>query len=161
MKSTILTILVLSALLVGGCSDSTQPSSGGSLQFATTKEMYSETDNLDSAVKADLGSSYRVADWTDVEEYCYHNPVDSLIAHLGWDVMGAAGSDTTKENFFVTWDSQGFTPDDPSRHYFATRFDHTVPSSWAVLDQVDSNRIVLGSWNGVRFRVLGLKNVSQ
>ncbi len=157
MKSTILAISILFALLANGCSNSTQPSSGGSLQFATTSGMYAETDNLDSAVKAELGTSYRIADWTDVEDFCYHNPVDSLIAKISWGLMGGAGSDTTRENFFVTWDSQGFTPQDPTRHYFATRFDHNVPGNWLVLDQIDSNHIVLGSWYGVQFRVLAVK----
>ncbi len=162
MKSTIIlkSVIFAAALFATGCRQVTGPTPPSDLVFATTIGMYSETANLDSAVKAELGTSYRIADWNDVKSYCAAHPIDSLYAMIAWspwDTAGGNSIDTTRQNFFVLWNGQGFWPQDPTRHYFTTRFDHNVPSTWLVQDQIDSSAIVLGSWYGVSFRVLAVK----
>ena len=160
MKSTILTLCFAFVLVASGCHNVTQPTQpNANLTFAATNGMYSETANLDSAVKAELGTNFRIADWIDVKTYCAAHPVDSLIAMIAWspwDTTGGNTIDTTRQNFYVTWNGQGFWPQDPTRHFFSTRFDHVVPSTWLVHDQIDSSEIVLGSWYNIRFRVLAV-----
>ena len=160
MKKSILPIVFLCAF--SACKTVTQPPAPATNPvFAATTGMYSETANLDSAVKAEFGPNARVADWaTDIKPYCAAHSVDSLIAMITWspwDTSGGRTIDTTRQNFFVLCNGQGFWLQDPTRHYFATRFDHNVPSTWLVHDEIDSSEIVEGSWHNVTFRVLAVK----
>jgi hypothetical protein len=159
MKKSLLTFVILYTL--SACKIVTQQQAPATNPvFTTTTGLYSETANLDSAVKAELGPNARVADWaTDIKTYCTTHPVDSLLAMIKWspwDTTGGRTIDTTRQNYFVLSNGQGFWSQDPSRHYFATQFDHNVPSTWLVHDQIDSSEIVEGSWFKIRFKVLAV-----
>lgn len=126
--------------------DQTSGSSGSTPLFRVTNAAYSETANLDQAVKNEFGNDYSVADWTDIT------------AHSG-DIQNWANSIGMDHNdyYFVTWNGQGFSG---NRHYFITRFDGTVDPGYLVHDQIGGNIITLGSWYGIQERILAIKTTN-
>jgi len=99
-------------------------------QFRVTSGSYSETANLDQAVKNEFGNDYSVADWTDIT------------AHSG-DIQNWANSIGMNHNdyYFVTRNRQGFW-NGGNRHYFVTRFDHVVDNNYLVHDQINNNHMI-------------------
>jgi hypothetical protein len=123
-----------------------QPAKPNLQQFRVTSGMYSETVNLDQAVKSEFGNDYRVADWTDIT------------AHSS-DIQNWANSIGMNHNdyYFITWNGQGFW-NSGNRHYFITRFDGQIDNNYLVHDQIGGNIITLGSWYGIQERILAIRN---
>ena len=119
---------------------------GQSELFKVTTGMYSDTVDLNQAVKNEFGNEYRVADWNDIKNYNGGN------TQYWANGIGMNHGDY----YFVTWNGQSFYGG--NRHYFITRFDGTVDSNYLVHDQLGNNLITLGSWYGIQERVLAFRN---
>ncbi len=117
--------------------------------FKVTSGTYSETADLDQAVKNEFGNDYRVADWNDI--LAYSGDIESWANGIGMK---------HGDYCFVTWKGQGFW-NGGNRHYFITRFDHVVDSGYLVHDQIENNFITLGSWYGIQERILAIKTTGN
>ena len=131
--------------------------------FRVTRRAYSVSADLDAAVRAEFGPDYVLADWSDVKTYCATHSVDSLIAMTGWPLsVASATPDDVMENakdktvdFFVNYNRKRFwINNDPTWHFFATNWQHHPPSNWKILDQIDSNFLILGAWADMKCRIL-------
>jgi hypothetical protein len=132
--------------------------------FRVTRFEYDVRANLDSAVTAEFGRNYKIANWNDLKAYCAKHTADSLIAMTKWTLMdttSAPEGDSTRLHYFINWTGKwtgkGFWNKDSTWHFFATRTDHRVPSWYLANDQIDSNHILLGSWADMKCRVLAEK----
>lgn len=132
----------------------------GDLIFRASEFEYSDNVDLDSAVAHDpaLGPGWRVADWTNLVGYSWHHPVQEIINSLHWavrDSMSGSSIDTT--TFWIRYLGRTTLPADPRRHYFVARWDHNPPSWYKIHADLDNKLLVVGSWYGWNFRVLGVK----
>lgn len=113
--------------------------------FTITKQKYSETENLDEVIRNELGGHYRLADWQDILEQKHR--IRDFMEHLGWqkgvDLLVSKGG-----NRF--WG-------DSSRHFYISRHDHNRPPSYLAHDNTDNHLISLGSWYGIKMRVLCIR----
>ena len=113
-----------------------------------------ETQSHDAACKAQLGSSVRLADWTDVVAYSNDGgSLPSLIGGLKLGVYGEAltagelaGGYRLSANGHSVWpDRQAHGQD---RHYFVARHDHRPPDYFLAHADLDNHHLSLGSWYG-------------
>ena len=115
-----------------------------SFPYAITVLSYWETDDLDAAVKSELGANATVADWDEIKAM-YSENIGEFIEAIG---LGLGD-----EDILLQRDGEEFYEAN-DRHYFMTRFDGDVPNWYLVHDQIDDYTLVLGSWYGVKDRVL-------
>ncbi|MBN2231188.1 MAG: hypothetical protein JW779_16505, partial [Candidatus Thorarchaeota archaeon] len=118
--------------------------SDSSFPYAITVLTYWETDDLDAAVKSELGANATVADWDEIKA-TYSESIGEFI-----EVIGLGVGD---EDILLQRNGEGFVEAN-NRHYFMTRFDGDVPEWYTVHDQIDDYTLVLGSSYGVKDRVL-------
>ena len=134
--------------------ESTQPPS-----FQTTRSTYSETENWNTIVSNDFGSSYQVADWSDLVEY--HDDGGDILS----TVMGL--SNLTRDpnrplndignalaQFYVTHDGDRIWSG--NRHYFAALFEQSIPGFFLAHNSIrlQGHVLALGSWYGLDLPVL-------
>jgi len=131
-------------------SGSSSGSGQSTSQFKITSGYYSETDDLNQAVKSEFGNNYRVADWNEVADDMVRT-YDGNIEHWA-DRIGMKHN----ENYFVTWDGKGFW-NGGNRHYFITRFDSVVDNNYLVHSSLFNNFITLGSWYDIKERILAIR----
>lgn len=110
-----------------------------SMVFKVTKEKYTQNDDLDKAVSKEFGSSYNVADWDDIIEYCDNNSPSEFIEKLGWE----SGDENS---LIVTAGGKRFLQFG-SQQYFVSRHDHELPSHYFSHANIDKHLIDLGAWS--------------
>ena len=131
-------------------------------KFQTTSNTYPETDDWNFIVSNEFGSSYRVADWSDLVQY--HNNGGDLIQsinNLSNLVLGEADSnvrdsypaDNPIASFYVTYRDSKNTG---TRYYFASLYKNEVRGGFAVRDSISlqSHILALGSWSSLDLPVL-------
>ena len=107
--------------------------------FAITDSAYEDDYDWDEAIQAELGDSYRVADWNDLKDY-YNGGGDILAL---FDGIGITEYDSAA---FVTRD--GDKSYSSTRYYFASRHEGQLPTTYSYLahDNIGNYLISLGSW---------------
>ena len=135
-------------------------------QFQTTSNTYSETENWNTIVSNEFGSSYRVVDWDDIVQY--HNDEGDLlqtINNLSNIVPGEADpgarnrhpADNPITSFYVTYNGSKNTG---TRYYFVSLYKNRVRSGFAVHASINLQGHVLavGSWQGLDLPVLAISS---
>jgi PKD repeat protein len=115
--------------------------------FAITANKYLPTENLVQAVKNELGNDYVIADWNDLKIYAQTHNIENWADQIGITDQNV--------NCWVLKSGQGFWNE--GRHYFIERHDHNPPAFFLVHDDIDDHFIDLGSWHGVKMRILAKK----
>ena len=115
--------------------------------FKVTVGEYSETADLDQAIKNEYGDDYRLADWNDV--LAYSNDIQSWASSIGME---------HGDSYLISRDGNRFWSG--RRHYFMTRHDHNCPGSFLVHDDIDNHFIDLGSWYNLEMHVLCIKTTT-
>jgi PKD repeat protein len=116
--------------------------------FALTSGTYKDTDELEEAVKYELGDNYTVADWNDLKEYAQTHDIEQWANQIG-----LSGNTKTA---WIKWNGAEFW-ENTSRHFFIERHDHQTPVFFLVHDDIDNNFIDLGSWYGMKVKILAKK----
>ena len=104
--------------------------------FAISESKISYGSDYDQVCKNEFGSEWRIADWSELEEY-YSNgaDLDKLVEGVGFD---------DKINAWVTrYGNQSYSS---SRDYFASYHNHNKSSSYLAHDNIDNYFLSLGSW---------------
>lgn len=114
-------------------------------KFKATSKTHSETENLEQVVKNECGDNYRIADWQDV--LAYKNNIKEFIGQIDMKVGEGEG-----KSLIVTNNRQHFW--NGRRHFFISRFDHSLPSHYKAHENIDNHYISLGSWYGLKMQVL-------
>jgi len=114
--------------------------------FKTTTQKYPETDDLEKRVREKFGSEYRLADWNDLKKY--DGGIPKLIQSLG-------GESNLKGGLLLTWNGKHFYGS--SRHYFLALHHHKKPGYFLAHDHLYNYYLSLGSWYGLRMRLLAIK----
>ena len=113
-----------------------------------------ETQSHDGACKAQLGSSVRLADWTDVVAYYDGGgSLSAFIAGLKLGVYGAAlTGDQLAGGYRLSANGNSIWPEQQAhgldRHYFLARHDHRRPDYFLAHADLDNHHLSLGSWYG-------------
>ena len=115
--------------------------------FKVTVGEYSETADLDQAIKNEYGDDYRLADWNDV--LAYSNDIQSWASSIGME---------HGDSYLISRDGNCFWSG--RRHYFMTRHDHNCPGSFLVHDDIENHFIDLGSWYNLEMHVLCIKTTT-
>lgn len=110
--------------------------------FGITDSTYDYNSDWDAICDSIFGSAYRVADWTDLENY-YSGGGDLLALYDGLGRSDYRNSVYLKRN-----GSQFYTS---TRAYLAERHEHLLPSGWLAHDHIDNYLISLGSWYGSNY----------
>ena len=131
-------------------------------KFQTTSNTYPETDDWNFIVSNEFGSSYRVADWSDLVQY--HNNGGDLIQsinNLSNLVLGEADptvrdsspADNPIASFYVTYRDSKNTG---TGYYFASLYKNEVRGGFAVRDSISlqGHILALGSWSNLDLPVL-------
>lgn len=106
--------------------------------FKVTTNRVNMSSDLNAACANEFGSSYRMADWSEIKaSYESGVSVDSIITYQGTG------------DYFSAWvsvDGNGFY--NSTRHYFASRHevDHQKPDYYLAHDNIDNHLVSLGSW---------------
>jgi hypothetical protein len=132
MKLILLSFLLSLSVLITGqeCND-----------FKHTINSYTETDNLNSKIISEFGSSYSIADWNDLKAI---SDINAWISCMGL---------TNNEAFMVTKNSSYFY-NNGNRQYFVQYFSNgSAPGSFLVHDKI-GNYLYLGSWYGLNNTIL-------
>ena len=117
--------------------------------FAITANTYFETDDLDQAVKNELGNNYKIADWNELKAYAVTHDIEKWANNIG-----LSGNTIS---LWVVKDGADFWDFDNTRHYFIERHDHNPPDFFLIHDDIDNNFIDLGSWYGMNIKILAKK----
>ena len=119
-----------------------QSSAAGVLPFALTTNTFAETDEIEDACAAALGSDWRLADWLDILEfYDAEGTLDSFITSLGGKI-----------SFMLTFEGQRWYSE--QRHYFVEVHQRNLPEGWLSHADIDDHLIDLGSWFGLDAPIL-------
>lgn len=148
VKYFLSSILVLFLLSFFNCSEKTGIEEDV-FKFKQTINKYSETDNLEQAVISELGSDYIIADWDDIVSYCQSHSPEQFISNLNWQIG-------EENSLLVVWKNQHFY-NNSARHFFISRFDHDKPTHYLAHDNIDNHHIDLGSWYGLKMKILCVK----
>ena len=113
-----------------------------------------ETQSHDGACKAQLGSSVRLADWTDV--VAYYDGGGSLPAFIAGLKLGVYGEALTAGQlaggYRLSANGNSIWPERQAhgldRHYFFARHDHDRPDYFLAHADLDNHHLSLGSWYG-------------
>ena len=113
-----------------------------------------ETQSHDGACKAELGSSVRLADWTDV--VAYYDGGGSLPAFIAGLKLGVYGEALTGDQlaggYRLSANGHSVWPERQAhgldRHYFFARHDHDRPDYFLAHADLDNHHLSLGSWYG-------------
>ena len=113
--------------------------------YALTRYTYAETENLDLAVKLEFGPSARVADW---------NEIKAQFSRRGEEFLDGIGLTNYDEGALCYRGGSKYWSG--NRHYFLARHDGKLPTAYTFLvhDTIDNHMIDLGSWYGIRKRVV-------
>lgn len=152
-------ILIIITLATSGCSsdesisgpdssDGGEPVSG--FPFVVSSENYSINDDLDQVIKDEFGDDYRLADWTDIEDWArWTGSIGEWVDELGWHDVPSTSLAISRNG--QRWYGGG-------RHYFAALHEGHVPGSFLVHDHIEDHHISLGSWTTPRRYVLGIRD---
>ncbi len=126
------------------------------LTFRVSKFEYDANGNLDSDVAHDpaLGPGWQVADWNDLVDYSIGHPIQDVIDSLHWRLCTGSRYD---DSWLVRWNGRSTFLYDTARHFFVSRWDGNVPSTWLAHAGIDHNRIALGSWPGMHYPILAVR----
>lgn len=124
-----------------------EPLAGGSTQtgsvapgtFRLTPTKHVETEDLDEAVRRELGAGYRVATWLDVS-----GQVDAALASMA-DQTAALLNGPTGPFWSGT-----------RRHFYVQRSDGKLPYAGFLAHAAAGSRFWLGSWYGISMPVLAV-----
>jgi hypothetical protein len=109
-----------------------------------TSETYSETINMQNAIRHEFGDKSSIADWSDLQAI---RNIDAWISCMGLQ---------KGETFFLT-KNNNFTFRE-NRHYFVLYSPNgKLPLGFLAHDQID-NKLFLGSWYGVKRNILAIRN---
>lgn len=113
--------------------------------YALTQLYYSETDDLDMAVRSEFGSSAQVADWDGVK---------AQFSGRASEFANGVGLIEYDENALLYRGGAAYWSG--SRHYFVALHYGQLPQNYTFLvhDSIDNHVLDLGSWYGMRMRVL-------
>jgi hypothetical protein len=132
-------------------------------EFKITKKTYSEKDDLESAVKEELGDEYRIADWNDIVQYCTSHSVAEFL-----EMVDLENGDTqdpmltyNNQHYWGGWNNKG-----SNRHYFISRFEDQQPiaqdkGTYLAHQNIDNNRLTLASWSNLKAHILCVKKVQN
>lgn len=124
-----------------GCGDNSKNITYG--KYALTNNLYSEiSDDLNASIKSEFGQNATIADWNEIKRE-YGNNIEDFVNSIGL---------TYKEDIWVTVDGNEYWSD--GRHYIMTRHNGNLPSNYLSHDDIRSNYVNLGSWYGLKLRVL-------
>ena len=116
----------------------------GTTEFKITLNKYSETEDLEQAVRNEFGNNYAIADWYDVKAVAGSSNIEEWA-----NTIGITGDN---KSMMVTVNGAHFY--NGNRHYFISRHDHVTPSGFLVHDHIDNHFIDLGSWYGINIKIL-------
>jgi len=113
--------------------------------YALTARKYSETENLDLAVKLEFGLTASVADWNEIKD---------KFSGRGREFLDGIALTKYDEGAICYKGGSGYWSG--NRHYFLARHDGKLPTTYTFLvhDTIDKHMIDLGSWYGIRKRVV-------
>jgi hypothetical protein len=113
--------------------------------YTLTQFHYSETADLDAAVRAEFGDLAEVADWNEIKQ-----------TFSGRATAFANGIGLTQYDVGVLLYRGGGLYWSGNRHYFMARHDGKLPDTYTFLvhDDIDNHVLDLGSWYGLSMRVL-------
>jgi len=116
--------------------------------FGVTELTFFDYSDREFIVNKVFGSEYREADWNDLKAY-YDNGGNllELFDGLGLTELGASVLITRDGNSM--WSA--------TRYYTASRHEHNKPSSYLAHDNIDNYLISLGSWYGMKLKILTIK----
>lgn len=114
---------------------------------AYPNDRYEDVSDWDQIVNDNFGSEYKVADWTDLENY--HANGGNLLELF--DDLGL-----TDYNQSVSVTRNGVKKYSSSRYYFASRHEGNKPGNYLAHDNINNYEISLGSWWGDR-KILAIK----
>ena len=116
-------------------------------QFKLTQNYYSEKMNLDQIVKEEFGETALVADWNQLKEFSKNNKITSFMDYIGLSKYD--------EYILIKADGKYKIPKKKKRHYFFARHNGKLPQyGFLSHDNIDNFQATLGSWFGLRSRVL-------
>lgn len=116
--------------------------------FARTVNKYRETSDWEAAVRSELGTGWRVADWNDLETFYLNG--GNLAA-----LLDALGIVNYRDGFWLT--KGGVRNFSAERFYFAERHNGVVPEGFLVHDYLGYYLLSLGSWYGLELPILAYK----
>jgi len=115
--------------------------------FAITNDVLPYNSDWNQVINEIFGSTYRVCDWNDLEEY-YNNGGDLLALFDGLGLTEYRSGASVTRNGNPSYSS--------TRSYFASRHEHNKPSNYLAHDNIDNYLISLGSWYGNR-KIIAIK----
>ncbi len=112
--------------------------------FRLTPYKYSNTEDLNAAVKSLFGENATLADWNSIKNYVGS---DLSLLQRFYQLIGLQDEQTA----LVCWNGERYWAG-TDRHYFIQRFDNGAPWDFLIHDQIGS--LYLGSWNNITMNVL-------
>ena len=115
--------------------------------FKITPTRHNEKENLDAIIVEAFGEQYRLADWRDIKG-------------LGTDLAGWAdriGLVAGEENSVIV-SNDGWRIW-LGRQYYVSRFEDGRPEEFLAHGSLDGEHFCLGSWNGLKMRVLAVRKI--
>lgn len=115
--------------------------------FKVTEGMYSDTEDLDQAIRTEFGENYRIADWNDI--LAFSKDIVTWADSIGLG-LGESNSLMVSNDGYRIW---------LSRQYYISRFNSIRPKSTQFLshDAIGDDFICLGSWRGIKRPILAIR----
>lgn len=114
------------------------------LDIQLTTNSYSETSNLDTNIKNDLGNNFELADWNDLK---------SITDIDDWIICMNLQHD---DSFLIKREGKQFY-NSGNRHYYVHYSTDGLPYSGFLVHEKINDKLFLGSWYGLNMKVLGKK----
>ena len=113
--------------------------------FKITTGTYNEKEDLDQIIRSEFGDQYRLADWNDL--LTFRTTIEAWADSLGL-AEGEGKSLLISNDGYRIW---------LGRQYYISRFNHKKPGNFLAHDSMDDECICLGSWSGLKNRVLAVR----
>jgi hypothetical protein len=113
--------------------------------FRISNGLYNEREDLDRAVRDEFGDDYRLADWQDILPF--KKDIEPWADAVGLEAGRDKALLISNEGWRI-W---------LSRQYFITRFNHGKPRDYLAHESINDDFACLGSWYGLRMRLLAVK----
>jgi hypothetical protein len=112
--------------------------------FKITSGSYNEKEDLDHAIRKEFGDQYKLADWNEIKSFSAN--VEGWADSLGLEV-GEGKELLISNDGYRIW---------LGRQFFISRFSHEKPEGFLAFDAIDDNLVCLGSWFGMKHKVLAV-----
>lgn len=110
--------------------------------FAITKSIYAETDDIENACANALGPGWRTADWNDIREFVESGtPVSDFVSRLG-----------NFSQLWVTYNGENWYSE--QRRFFIETHEGQLPDGWLSHADIGEHFLDLGSWYDYNLSVL-------